>query len=311
MRGCACRGTAGFAHVSCLAEQAKILIAEAEENNLGLKVINERWRRWDTCSLCEQRYHGVVQCALGWACWKTYLSWPEEGLHFSAMRTLGNGLSNVDQNEDALSVREAELAMLRRVGAPERHILVAQGNLATTYKKIGRSEEALNLYRDVYSGELKLYGAEHSETLTSAVNYSTSLVDLQFVKEAKSLLRKTMPAARRFLGESKDLTLMLRWNYARALCLDDNATLADLREAVTTLEEIETMARRVLGGTNPTTTGIQESLRDARAALRAREAPEAEAEKLAQDAFRTARAKIAQERSELADAMAAMTTGDA
>ena len=33
VRGCACRGTAGFAHVSCLVEQAKILVAEAEENN--------------------------------------------------------------------------------------------------------------------------------------------------------------------------------------------------------------------------------------------------------------------------------------
>ena len=30
VRGCSCRGTAGFAHVSCLAEQAKILYAEAE-----------------------------------------------------------------------------------------------------------------------------------------------------------------------------------------------------------------------------------------------------------------------------------------
>ena len=30
VRMCACRGTAGFAHVSCLAEQAKILIAEAD-----------------------------------------------------------------------------------------------------------------------------------------------------------------------------------------------------------------------------------------------------------------------------------------
>ena len=29
VRGCSCRGTAGFAHVSCLAEQAKILVAEA------------------------------------------------------------------------------------------------------------------------------------------------------------------------------------------------------------------------------------------------------------------------------------------
>ena len=30
VRGCACRGGAGFAHVSCLAEQAKILHAEAD-----------------------------------------------------------------------------------------------------------------------------------------------------------------------------------------------------------------------------------------------------------------------------------------
>ena len=33
VRMCACRGTAGFAHVSCLAEQAKILVAEYEENS--------------------------------------------------------------------------------------------------------------------------------------------------------------------------------------------------------------------------------------------------------------------------------------
>ena len=65
MRGCSCRGTAGFAHVSCLAEQAKILVAEVEENNLSL---NERWARWYSCGLCEQDYHGVVACALGWAC---------------------------------------------------------------------------------------------------------------------------------------------------------------------------------------------------------------------------------------------------
>jgi hypothetical protein len=52
-------------------EQAKILFAEAEENNLSLKVKNERWLRWYTCSLCEQDHHGDVRCALGWACWKT------------------------------------------------------------------------------------------------------------------------------------------------------------------------------------------------------------------------------------------------
>ena len=43
MRMCACRGTAGFAHVSCLAEQAKILLDEVEENNLGTWAWNKRW----------------------------------------------------------------------------------------------------------------------------------------------------------------------------------------------------------------------------------------------------------------------------
>ena len=41
MRGCSCRGTAGFAHVSCLAEQAKILVAEARRTIWTCKVKNE------------------------------------------------------------------------------------------------------------------------------------------------------------------------------------------------------------------------------------------------------------------------------
>ena len=82
-----------------------------------------------------------------------------------------------------------------------------------------------------------------------------------------------MPAARRALGENKETTLRLRWSYAQSLCCDANATLDDLREAVTTLEETERTARRVLGGAHPDTTRIEGSLREVRAALRARETP--------------------------------------
>ena len=63
--------------------------------------------------------------------------------------------------------------------------------------------------------------------------------------------------------------------YARALFRDAGATLDDLREAVTTLEGTEPTARRVLGGNHPVTNDIDESLREARAALRARETPDA------------------------------------
>ena len=82
-----------------------------------------------------------------------------------------------------------------------------------------------------------------------------------------------MPVARRVLGESHDLTLRMRRIYALALYEDPAATLDDLREAVTTLEDTIRIARRVLGGVHPTTEGIEQDLRDARAALRARETP--------------------------------------
>jgi len=65
----------------------------------------------------------------------------------------------------------------------------------------------------------------------------------------------------------------MRRIYADALYSDPAATLDDLREAVTTLEDTKPIARRVLGGAHPITKGIEGELRDARAALAARETP--------------------------------------
>ena len=65
----------------------------------------------------------------------------------------------------------------------------------------------------------------------------------------------------------------MRWIYGEALYMDPDATLDDLREAVTMLKETERTARRVRGGTHPLTGGIVRHLRKARAALGARETP--------------------------------------
>jgi hypothetical protein len=273
VRGCSCRGTAGFAHVSCLAEQAKILVAEGEEYNLDHKAKNARWGRWHTCGLCEQEYHGVVACAFGWACWKTYLGRPEETqVRRMAMSLLGSGLSDAGLNLDALSVGEAELSTLLRVGASEDAILGVQNNLANTYEKLGRLE-SLRMRRDVYLGYVKLLGEDDERTLISANNYAASLIEAERFEEAKSLLLKAIPATQRSLGESDDLTLKMRWYYAEALCRDDGTTLDDIREAETTLEDTARIARRVLGGAHPLTAGVEFCLRASQAVLDARETP--------------------------------------
>ena len=118
---------------------------------------------------------------------------------------------------------------------------------------------------------MKLSGEEHERTLRAASNYAASLARLRQSKEAKSLLRKTIPAARRILGESNQITLHLRCNYALALYEDPAATLDDLREAVATLEDSERIARRVFGGAHPLAAAIERHLGLARAALRARD----------------------------------------
>ena len=126
---------------------------------------------------------------------------------------------------------------------------------------------------DVYSGTLKLYGEEHRETLVEADNYAVALTALERFEEAKSLIRKTMPVARRVLGESDQLVLGMRQNFALALYKDEGSTLADLHDAATMLEGIEPTARRVLGGAHPLTGALERHLRAARAALRACETP--------------------------------------
>ena len=191
VRMCACSGTSGFAHVSCLAEQAKILVAEAEENNLEQQ---PRWERWHKCGLCEQDCYGIVRCALGWACWKTHVGRPETDWHRTAAISACWEWFTRNRTVRGRAVRERD-----RVGYVAAHwrissnILDVQGNLAVTYAKLERHELALRMKRIVYSGYLKLKGEEHTDTLISANNYADSLIQLQRYKTVMSLLRKRCP----------------------------------------------------------------------------------------------------------------------
>ncbi|CAH0365818.1 unnamed protein product [Pelagomonas calceolata] len=111
VRACACgdreryvsgvpTGATGVVHISCLVEQAKILIEDAEERDLGANAFSERWSRWSHCSLCEQAYHGVVRRALSWACWKTYVGRPEADVtRRLAMTLFGNGSGDFDPTD--------------------------------------------------------------------------------------------------------------------------------------------------------------------------------------------------------------------
>ena len=88
-------------------------------------------------------------------------------------------------------------------------------------------------------------------------------------KSSKPLIRERKIALQ---GEHNFFGSAIRMKLVYASAVDgDVATLDVIRDSVTRLEEIERVARRVLGGAHPTTEAIEDALKDARAALRARE----------------------------------------
>jgi hypothetical protein len=202
------------------------------------------------------------------------------------MGQLGNGLLTAN-HPDAVSVYEAHLTIERRLGTVGEYTLGIQGNLAGAYESIGRHDCALRLRREVYSGTLRLHGDHHGLSLSAANSYTASLATLRRYEEARSLWRKTMPVARRVLGESNMLTLQMRLNYAEVLCRDPGSTLDDVREAVTTYEDVGRIARRVLGSAHPLAAQIERELQQSRKVLRAREGGDVSAVRADLEAMRT------------------------
>ena len=94
---------------------------------------------------------------------------------------------------------------------------------------------------------------------------------LRRFEEARSVLNKVIPVARRVFGENAQSTLKMRAVYASVLYQEDGATLDDLREAVAMMEEIKPTLRRVLGGTHPHVSLLERHLQKARAVRDARE----------------------------------------
>merc|ERR1712032_434370 len=136
--GCACRGTMGLAHLSCLVRQAEMSVKEKEEWGTG-----EGLMKWQKCFDCGQSFHGVVELALGWAAWKMYLGRPEtDTVRCNAMGVLGSALQSNKRAAEALPVLEAELALKRRYWSRnEENILCAQSNLASCLGQLGRRDE--------------------------------------------------------------------------------------------------------------------------------------------------------------------------
>ena len=84
-------------------------------------------------------------------------------------------------------------------------------------KKIHRGGNAEQYHAD------KKYKEAVAVAVEACADDTTSLLCVKRFEDAKALLRKTMPVARRALGENHEFTLKMRVVYAGALYRDDGA----------------------------------------------------------------------------------------
>ena len=255
--------------MSCLAEEAGILVAEAEENNLGDQAANQRLNRWLVCGLCEQEYRGVVMHALGWACWRMYLGRPEDDMvRMNAMTALGNGLRAVSQIKKRLGLLESQLALMIRNRVHPEALLANQGAIATCLEHLGRIEESQKLAVQVHGRTKELLGTRHKNTIISAGNLAISLQDSGRHAEALSLTAEYIPVSESELGPHDSATLRLRNSYLRSRCfevversqVDPSVSLEDIREIAVSFEDLYRTALRVLGGQHPITVQCKEDI---------------------------------------------------
>ena len=237
---------------------------------MGDNVKIERWARWYRCGLCEQGHHGLVYCALGWACWKTYLSRPEMDMYKDCAYTaLADGLSNVDE-AFKLQVLEAQFAAAKRTGFPPEHMFSNRHNTATCYSKLGRHEDALQIYRECYDSEKALTGLTET-VLTTASCVASNFLDTKNFKSARSFAYDHIDDSQRILGKNHRITLILRETYANAITLDAQSSLKQLAEAVEVLGRLARMRQQVFGAHHPCTIRVQKTLERAQETLASRQ----------------------------------------
>ena len=187
---------------------------EVEENNLEVK--DEHWYRWYMCSLCEQQYHGVVRCALGWACWKTIHGRPETTLASAhGDDTAWERFSPCRPSRDALIRARGRVVYRAAAWCMKKTCIPIDQSLANSYEDLGRFEESLCLRQDVYSdisGTLRnMRAPSHCSQQLPA-----SLVDSSGAsKKSSHCCAKRYPWRHAILGENDQTTLKMRGCYAR------------------------------------------------------------------------------------------------
>lgn len=250
--GCACRGSAGLAHTSCLVSAAK--------HNVNI---------WNSCPTCKQFFTGEMDLALSRARWELVRDRPAEDKErmFVANNLAVTLHESLGANDEALRLMEEVLAVRRRtLGDEDPSTLDSLINLALQHLEMGAHEAALPLNEEAVAATRRTLGDEHEHTLVAVGSLAALHNSMGQYAQARPLHEEVLVGRLRALGPGHVDTMNALHGLGQCLCGlgEEEDGLARLREAVST-------AQRVLGPTHPSTRHFVRSLESAHQELRSPE----------------------------------------
>ena len=269
---CKCPGAARLAHVSCLAGRARAALGEAlfqDDGEPDPHVLKDMdTYGWVECPSCREWTQSVC-CALGWACWSTYLGRENnDWIRSEALETLADGLVAVDRYADATPVIEAILKWYH--GPMTMPQCRRERELSICYAQRGQIERAIHFEREVYPQHLAVIQNDWEEgDRFHSVAWTMYCQNDKYV-EFIPVLREQLKLTRRKLGRNHDYSLYMAFETGLLLLRSGqkSETLTEiLKEAKALILDVTEKWRRHLGAEHRQTKWADEALHDIRVAL--------------------------------------------
>ena len=242
VRGCACRGSSGWSHATCLVQSAEA----APVPPLGL-----HYAAWISCSICKQRFTGLVQLRLAIALWAKYAACALETdlERLGAVDVYAGALAAAGEHAEAARLHRGIMDVRTRTWGPEHSItLISASNLAASLVRLGECAEAAVLLRTELAARTCTVGADDKGTLAAESLLVVALLRLEKYAEAETLCRGTLEKKRRVLGREHPETLTTFANLAFSL-----GNQGKYAEAVEIEREVLVKKTRCLGAEHEST----------------------------------------------------------
>ena len=236
--GCACRGSAGCAHLGCLVDVAR---------HKGSR--QARHDAWSKCPTCEQLYTGPLAVGLARTRYAplcgppedpTSLGWAER---LDALAHLAVALQNAGDRAGARPLQEELLVAVRRMGGGPANHLDCMITTARMRAEMREPAAALSLLEEALPACQRTLGDEHALTLSCMSLLGNVREQLGQLAAARAMHEEAVGALRR-AGARADATATIRAIGQLGGCL---VTIGDVPAGFALEEEAAATARRVLG----------------------------------------------------------------